>query len=99
MGEHYLTSLLAPKSIVVFAGPPDAAGQTAHARALHAALSARQFSGTLRFLDVHTSGTLGELAQSRADLAIIALPPPDIAAALELAGRMACRSAPNSPSR
>ena len=58
-----------------------------------AALRAQRYSGTLRFLDIHTSGTLADLAQARADLAIIALPPEDVAAALEIAGRMACRAA------
>ena len=94
MEKHYLTSLLAPESIVVFAGQADdAASQTAHGRALHAALRAQRYAGTLHFLDIHTSGTLADLAQSRADLAIIALPPQDVPAALELAARMACRSA------
>ena len=94
MDKHYLTSLLAPESIVVFAGRSgDAASQTAHASALHAALRAQRYSGKLYFLDIQTSGTLADLAQSRADLAIIATPPDDVAAALELAGRMACRSA------
>ena len=94
MNKHYLTSLLAPESIAVFAGrSDDAASQTAHARALHAALRAQRYAGKLYFLDIHTSGTLADLAQSRADLAIIALPPQDVAAALELAGRMDCRSA------
>jgi acetyltransferase len=94
MDKHYLTSLLAPESIVVFAGQSDdAATQTAHASALHAALRAQRYAGVLHFLDIHTSGTLADLAQSRADLAIIALPPQEVAAALELAGRMACRSA------
>ena len=93
MDKHYLTSLLAPESIVVFAGQSDPASQTKYARALHAALRAQRYAGKLYFLDIHTSGTLADLAQSRADLAIIALPPQDVAAALELAGRMACRSA------
>ena len=93
MDKHYLTSLLAPESIVVFAGQSDPASQTMYARALHAALRAQRYAGKLYFLDIHTSGTLADLAQSRADLAIIALPPQDVAAALELAGRMACRSA------
>jgi acetyltransferase len=94
MDKHYLTSLLAPESIAVFAGrSDDATGQTTYARALHAALRAQRYAGTLHFLDIHTSGTLADLAQSRADLAIIALPPDDVAPALELAGRMACRSA------
>ncbi len=94
MEKHYLTSLLAPESVVVFAGPADdAESRTPQASAVHAALRAQRYTGTLHFLDLHASGTLADLAQSRADLAIIALPPGDVAAALELAGRMACRSA------
>jgi acetyltransferase len=61
--------------------------------ALLDALRAQRFTGTLTFLDIQTSGTLADLAQARADLAIIALPPKDVAPALELAGRMACRAA------
>ena len=83
-----------PSPIVVFAGQADdPASQTPHARALREALRGQRYSGTLQFLDIHTSGTLADLAQTRADLAIIALPPQDVAAALEIAGRMACRSA------
>ena len=94
MDKHYLTPLFAPQSIAVFAGrSDDEASQTRQARQLHAALRAQRYAGELRFLDIATSGTLGDLARSRADLALIALPPPDIAAALELAARMACRAA------
>ncbi|MEP7297515.1 MAG: bifunctional acetate--CoA ligase family protein/GNAT family N-acetyltransferase [Burkholderiales bacterium] len=94
MDKHYLTSLLAPQSIAVFAGrTDDPASTTPLGSALHAGLRAQRYSGLLRFLDIQTTGTLAELAQARADLAIIALPPQDIAAALELAARMACRSA------
>ncbi|OYU46080.1 MAG: GNAT family N-acetyltransferase [Burkholderiales bacterium PBB4] len=94
MDKHYLTPLFCPESIVVFAGHADLADTlTPHASALHAALRAQRFSGTLRFLDINTSGTLADLAQARADLAIIALPPQDVAAALEIAGRMTCRAA------
>ncbi len=94
MDEHYLTPLFAPQSMAVFAGrADDAAAQTRQARQLHAALRAQRYRGELHFLDIATSGTLGDLARSRADLAVIALPPSDIAAALELAARMACRAA------
>ena len=94
MDKHYLTPLFTPESIVVFAGTTeDPATLTPHAAALQEALKAQRFTGTLQFLDTHTTGTLADLAQLRADLAIIALPPKEIAAALELAGRMACRSA------
>jgi acetyltransferase len=94
MDKHYLTPLFTPASIVVFAGPPDTPeGQSAHACALQAALRGQRFSGTLRFLDLHSSGTLADLAQARADLAIIALPPQELAAALEMAGRINCRAA------
>ena len=94
MDKHYLTPLFSPESIVVFAGQADdPATQTTQAKALHEALRAQRYTGTLVFLDIHTSGTLADLAQTRADLAIIALPPQDVAAALEIAGRMACRTA------
>jgi len=85
MDTHYLTSLFSPDSIVVFASP--------ELQALPNALRAQRFSGRLNFLDIHTTGTLADLAQTRADLAVIALPPEDMAAALEVAGRIKCRSA------
>jgi len=94
MDKHFLSPLFSPASVVVFAGQADdPAGLTPHAVALHAAIKAQRFAGTLQFLDIHTSGTLADLAQSRADLAIIALPAQDVAAALEVAGRMTCRAA------
>jgi acetyltransferase len=94
MDKHYLTPLLAPASVVVFAGRPDAAeAPTPQARAVNEALRAQRFSGTLQFLDTRTTGTLADLAQTRADLALIALPPEEIAAALEVAGRIRCRAA------
>ena len=94
MDKHYLTPLFAPKSVVVFAGKTgDESQHTAQARALTRNLLGKDFAGTLTFLDVETTGTLADLAQSRADLAIIALQPDELCAALEIAGRMACRSA------
>lgn len=94
MDKHFLTPLFSPESIVVFAGAADEpASQTAHARALTEGLRAQRYTGTLLFVDIHTSGTLADLAQTKADLAIIALPPQDLAAALEIAGRMACKAA------
>ena len=94
MDKHYLTPLFSPESIVVFAGQvDDPLTQTTQAKALQQALRAQRFSGTLTFVDIHTSGTLADLAQTRADLAIIALAPGEVTAALEVAGRMACRAA------
>jgi acetyltransferase len=94
MDKHYLTPLFAPESIVVFAGRhDDDLGRTSLGRAVSEGLRAQRYSGTLQFVDINTSGTLADLAQTRADLAIIALPPQDVAAALEIACRMACRSA------
>ncbi|MFG6458154.1 GNAT family N-acetyltransferase [Roseateles sp. BYS96W] len=94
MDDHFLTPLFMPRSVVVFAGPPDdPSRQTRQARVLRAALEAAPGSAAPLFLHGETTGTLGELARSRADLAIIALPAEEIAAALEIAGRIACRSA------
>jgi len=94
MDKHFLTSLFSPNSIVVFAGKPDdPESQTPQARNLHQAITAQQFAGKLVFLDIHSSGTLADLANTRADLAIIALPADEVAAALEIAGRIKCQSA------
>ncbi len=94
MDQHYLTPLFSPQSIVVFAGDstlPDT--QTALARALLASLRDGGFAGTVTHLDIHMTGTLADLAHSRADLALIALPADQVAAALEVTGRIRCRAA------
>ena len=69
MDKHYLTPLFTPASIAVLAGSIDEPDQlTPQALALHHALRSQEFKGTLQFLDVHTVGTLADLAQRRADL-------------------------------
>ncbi|MEI8028160.1 MAG: bifunctional acetate--CoA ligase family protein/GNAT family N-acetyltransferase [Comamonadaceae bacterium] len=94
MDKHFLTPLFSPSSIAVFAGQvDDPDSQTMQARALHQALRAQRFAGTLVFLDVHASGTLADLAHTQADLAIIAVAPAEVASALEIAGRIKCRAA------
>ena len=94
MDNHFLTPLFMPHSVVVFAGPPDEPEhQTRQARVLRAALAEAPGASPPQFLHGETTGTLGDLARSRADLAIIALPADEIAGALEMAGRIACRSA------
>lgn len=94
MDKHFLTPLFSPRSIAVLAGKPDdPAAQTAQAQALHGALVAQRFAGTLTFLDMHYSGTLADLAHTQADLAIIAVPPAEVVAALEIVGRINCRAA------
>ena len=94
MDKHFLSSLFSPASIVVFAGKPEEPETfTSQARVLHQAITAQRFTGKLTFLDIHASGTLADLAAVNADLAIIALPPSEVAAAMEIAGRIKCRSA------
>ncbi len=94
MDHHFLTPLFMPRSVVVFAGPPDEPErQTRQARVLRAALAEAPGASPPQFLHGETTGTLGDLARSRADLAIIALPADEVARALEMAGRIACRSA------
>ncbi|MDO8774625.1 MAG: bifunctional acetate--CoA ligase family protein/GNAT family N-acetyltransferase [Burkholderiaceae bacterium] len=94
MDKHYLTPLFSPESIVVFAGKVDDLDALGlQAQALVTALRGQRFTGSLTFLDIYTTGTLADLAQTRADLAIIALPPEEVAAALEVAGRIKCRAA------
>jgi len=92
--KHYLTPLLSPESVVVFAGDADRPEtRGAHAATIEAALKAQAFKGRIAFVDTRTHGTLADLAKSRANLAIIALPPAEVPVAIELAGRMACRAA------
>jgi acetyltransferase len=106
--RHYLTPLFEPQSIVVFAGDPDAvadvpdaadsAGPTAAHTLIRALRQGRTpaglaYSGPITWLDVGMSGTLADLAAARANLALIALPPEDCAAALEITGRIRCRAA------
>jgi acetyltransferase len=87
MDKHYLNPLFAPRSIVVFAD-----NATPQAHALRAAFDAKTYKGNVQFLDIGGSGTLEQLGKSRADLAIVALPAEQVAAALEIAGRIHCRS-------
>jgi acetyltransferase len=98
MESHYLTPLFSPRSVVIFAGrADDPASQTSYGRGIRALWEnggeSSGFAGPVTFLDVGMSGTLAELAQSRADLAIIALPEAEQAFALEVAGRIQCRAA------
>jgi acetyltransferase len=94
MDKHFLTPLFAPASVVAFVGnADDPGGQSPAGRTLREAFRADRFDGTLRFLDVRTKGTLEELSQTHADLALIALAPRDVAAALEIAGRIGCTAA------
>jgi len=93
MDKHYLTPLFQPESIAVFASKDSPETQTPQAVALVEALTAQRFKGNLVFLDIHTTGTLADLAQTRADLAVIALPPAETLEALEVAGRIKCRAA------
>ena len=100
MDKHYLTPLFSPSSIVVFAGDPaKSQAWTPLARAVldglrgEGSAPGKPFTGPISYFDIHTTGTLAELAQARADLAIIALPHAEIAAALEVAGRIRCRAA------
>ena len=94
MDRHFLTPLFAPRSIVVFAGDPDQPeAQSSLARAMVRELRAGGFEGELTYLDIETTGTLADLAHSRADLVLIALPHEQVCAALEIAGRIRCRAA------
>ncbi len=97
MDRHYLSPLFNPGSVVVFAGPsaadPDREPPTPEARALRHALNDLPPGFALRWLDIGTSGTLADLAASRVDLAVIALPPEQVGDALEVVGRIRARAA------
>ena len=79
MDKHYLTRLLAPSSIVVFAGDPaESQARTPLARAVldglrgEGSAPGKPFAGPISYFDIHMTGKPAELAQARADLAIIA---------------------------
>jgi acetyltransferase len=94
MDSHILSPLFAPRSIVVFAGDPEAAeAPTALARTLKRELLGGGYAGELTWLDITMTGKLADLAQSRADLALIALPADQALQAMEIAGRIRCRAA------
>ena len=100
MDRHFLHPLFNPRSIIAFGGAAYAgiaaasAAPTREARALHAALTEPGgYAGAITWLDIGVSGTLADLAHTRADLAIIALPAADTAAAMEIVGRIRCRAA------
>lgn len=94
MDKHYLTPLFQPEAIAVFVGKnDDPQHQIPQARALVESITAQRYSGKLIFIDPHTTGTLADLAQTRADLAIIVLPPEEALATLEVAGRIKCKAA------
>jgi acetyltransferase len=91
--RHFLTPLFNPRSVVVFAGSPDGEAPTREARTLRSALADSGYAGPVTWLDIGSTGTLADLASSRADLALIALPAAQCVAALEVAGRIRCRAA------
>ncbi|MDR0478788.1 MAG: acetate--CoA ligase family protein, partial [Burkholderiaceae bacterium] len=94
MDKHYLSPLFEPQSIVLLTGPQDKPDeQTPQARALLAHMKAQPFKGSVTPLDTHAIGTLADLAQTRADLALVALPEDQIIPALELAGRIRVKAA------
>ncbi len=93
MEKHYLTPLFSPRSIVVLAGnrdQPDSASN--YGRLIFDQFAQPGFAGHVTFLDTSVSGTLSDLVQSGADLAIIALPHEQLITAVELAGRIQSKS-------
>lgn len=94
MDTHYLSPLFSPQAIVVFAGKVDQPEtQTSYGRSICAQIREGGFTGPVTYLDVNMSGTLADLAHSRAELALIALPNEELAFALEVAGRIQCKAA------
>ena len=94
MDRHYLNPLFSPRSIVVFAGDENAPEtQTAYGRQITEQLRNGGYGGPVTFLAIGMTGTLSELAQSKSDLAIIALPHDQLTAALEVAARIQSKTA------
>ena len=83
MDKHYLTPLFSPETVAVFAGRQDDDPHlTSHAKALHEALRAQRYTGRLVFVDLHTTGTLADLAQTRGSVILARIPDGGSAAAV-----------------
>ncbi len=94
MDKHYLTPLLSPQSIVAFLPPAEASDAPAHADALRHALASPGFRGRLVIVETAMNGiAMPSAPVEPTDLALIALPPAQIAAALESAARLDCKAA------
>ncbi|TCS39265.1 acetyltransferase [Paucimonas lemoignei] len=94
MEKHYLTPLFSPRSIVVLARKPDmpdAADAFGQIAVRHIRESG--YAGRLEFLDTGVEGALASLTHTSPDLALISLPPAELATALEMAGRMQSKAA------
>lgn len=94
MEKHYLNPLFSPRSIVVLAHDPDSsddAGACAQLAVKH--LRESGYSGSLEFLDPSAENALAGRVQPGPDLALLALPEPELAIALDIAGRMQSKSA------
>ena len=93
MNRHYLEPLFAPQSIVILTALTDPpAAQDRNARLLHQALLAHPFKGQLQFIDLHAIDTEVVALTTKADLAIIAGPPAELASALSMARQLECRT-------
>ena len=69
MDKHYLTPLFSPQHVLVFAASAEQATDAyaqAQAQVLRDNLTAQRFTGEMTFVDIHTSGTLADLAHTRA---------------------------------
>lgn len=94
MDKHYLTPLLSPQSVVAFLPPASAPEAPAHALALREALATHGYKGRLVIVEMDGDGAAAVPAQAEpTDLALIALPPAQIASALEAAARVGCKAA------
>lgn len=96
MEQHYLTPLFNPQSILLFSHAeqapekPDLHDQAGH---LLAQFLAQPFKGKVTHVNAQVANKPSDLAQFKADLALIALPANEVTDALELAGRMNCKAA------
>ena len=92
MDKHYLSSLFSPESVALFTKTGEASPSSEQLSVKH--WLTRQTSQTpWQEVDMNAVGSLAELAHQKSDLALIDLPAKDVSDALEIAGRMKCRSA------
>ncbi len=97
MEKHYLTPLFSPRSIAVLtrapdpAQPEDAAGAYGSLALRH--LRACSYTGRIDYFDTGSGDMRAAMAAAAPDLALIALPNDELAAALDVAGRSRSKAA------
>ncbi len=93
MEKHYLNSLLDPSSVSIFTNSQIAQGVNTYQDIFLRLFKEAEYSGEVEWIDISAPFDLSKKGLKSKGLAIIALPPEELLAALDLAGRLKHQSA------